>query len=546
MIAALSIGKAFEVGDRVRGVSQSGTPHEGVISSVHSTHYFLDSKRSKMIVRDSAERVEETTDGLIDIVPSSSEYLGLETFVERLAPEQQQVFQSLDSEFQVLKRRTAQQMRRMGEIAQEMRAILPDGPYGIWLAQFGFSPKSINSWVHVADKFTDSEVQNFVPTAAALLAQPSLPEAAREEARAIADAGQIVDMATAREIRDRHKPDERYESLRIRYQEAGWADLAKTGQKKFKLQAVTTGKTILFRGLDEAEDNLPWAAEELKKIQSFYATSADSTAMPPAAFVPSLEPAPAPTNAPTAAATPTGYVTSANPNPFAESIPAKLAPREHTVAVATSSRTDWHLTPKELIVPILETFKGRIDLDVSSNSKETPNIPAEHHYTVEDDGLSQDWFGKIFGNPPYSVKVLDDEGNPIPLRDDMTGRIRIDRRGRMVYRTKSVIAAWTKKLIEQVHQGNVEAAQWLVKNDPSTEWFQALWQNAQAICFIDYRLAFQNDESEGNSAPFTSAVAYFGDDVTAFETEWRAFGVVVTQWSDRRSWDEVSSCLAPF
>ena len=44
---------------------------------------------------------------------------------------------------------------------------------------------------------------------------------------------------------------------------------------------------------------------------------------------------------------------------------------------------------------------GEIDLDPCSNSKAQPNVPALNHFTVEDDGLEQKWFGRVYMNPPY-------------------------------------------------------------------------------------------------------------------------------------------------
>jgi hypothetical protein len=48
---------------------------------------------------------------------------------------------------------------------------------------------------------------------------------------------------------------------------------------------------------------------------------------------------------------------------------------------------------------------GAIDLDPCSNSRESPNVPAARHYTVQENGLEQPWEGKVFLNPPFGPGV---------------------------------------------------------------------------------------------------------------------------------------------
>jgi phage N-6-adenine-methyltransferase len=59
--------------------------------------------------------------------------------------------------------------------------------------------------------------------------------------------------------------------------------------------------------------------------------------------------------------------------------------------------SDQHFTPKF----IFEALKVEFDLDVAS-SKLATNVPALKHYTIEDDALSQPWYGLVWMNPPYS------------------------------------------------------------------------------------------------------------------------------------------------
>lgn len=42
------------------------------------------------------------------------------------------------------------------------------------------------------------------------------------------------------------------------------------------------------------------------------------------------------------------------------------------------------------------------DLDVCAPKGGLPWIPATDHYSIEDDGLTQPWHGRVWCNPPYS------------------------------------------------------------------------------------------------------------------------------------------------
>lgn len=59
------------------------------------------------------------------------------------------------------------------------------------------------------------------------------------------------------------------------------------------------------------------------------------------------------------------------------------------------SATDVWLTPPKLLAQL-----GHFDLDPCSPLNRPWNT-ADNHYTIEDDGLTQPWFGRIWMNPPY-------------------------------------------------------------------------------------------------------------------------------------------------
>ena len=42
------------------------------------------------------------------------------------------------------------------------------------------------------------------------------------------------------------------------------------------------------------------------------------------------------------------------------------------------------------------------DLDVASAFNSNTHVPADQRYTIEHDGLTQPWIGRVWMNPPYS------------------------------------------------------------------------------------------------------------------------------------------------
>lgn len=78
-------------------------------------------------------------------------------------------------------------------------------------------------------------------------------------------------------------------------------------------------------------------------------------------------------------------------------------------------KDEW-LTPPEIISKL-----GPFDLDPCSPGTRAPWKTASNHYTVEDDGLSRHWFGRVWLNPPYGRETgtwlakLAEHGNGIAL-----------------------------------------------------------------------------------------------------------------------------------
>jgi hypothetical protein len=60
--------------------------------------------------------------------------------------------------------------------------------------------------------------------------------------------------------------------------------------------------------------------------------------------------------------------------------------------------SDDYYTPRHVFDRLAIDF----DLDVASPPGGIPWLPAARYFTMEDDGLSQPWEGRVWMNPPYS------------------------------------------------------------------------------------------------------------------------------------------------
>lgn len=177
---------------------------------------------------------------------------------------------------------------------------------------------------------------------------------------------------------------------------------------------------------------------------------------------------------------------SASPSPEQE-IGAEKSDHKPSLAVHFSSGTPEHYTPSEIVSAVLACM-GEIDLDPCSNSADAPNVPAHQHFTASDDGLSREWHGRIYMNPPYGREIMQ----------------------------------WVSKLCAEHEAGRTVEAIALVPARTDTAWFARL--RDYPVCFITGRLTFIGND---DPAPFPSAVFYLGDDIGGF---YRAFASLGDIW----------------
>ena len=158
-----------------------------------------------------------------------------------------------------------------------------------------------------------------------------------------------------------------------------------------------------------------------------------------------------------------------------------------------SGDNEWY-TPKEYIEAARKVM-GTIDLDPASTLLANTIVKAEQIYTIDDDGLAQEWIGNIWLNPPYAGDL---------------------------------IQQFVGKLSEEIHLGNVESAIVLVNNATETKWFLMLVEIAPAICFPTGRVKYWGIDGSIGMPLQGQAIIYIGDKSEAFCDEFKQFGWIAT------------------
>ncbi len=141
---------------------------------------------------------------------------------------------------------------------------------------------------------------------------------------------------------------------------------------------------------------------------------------------------------------------------------------------AKANTVVW-LTPPALKEPL-----GFFDLDPCAAINQ-PWRTANHHYTINGDGLKQHWFGRVWLNPPYGLEA----------------------------------AAWLEKLAKH---GNGIAL--IFARTETKMFFDHVWNKAHSLLFIEGRLHFHNAEgirAKTNAGAPSVLIAYGNNNADILE-----------------------------
>ena len=157
-----------------------------------------------------------------------------------------------------------------------------------------------------------------------------------------------------------------------------------------------------------------------------------------------------------------------------------------------SHESTEHYTPQYILDAVI-TCMGAIDTDPASNRWEIPHVPAERHYTAQDNGLVQPWEGRVFLNPPFGHDV----------------------------------ERWFSKLYQERSAGRTTEEIVLWKSATETAAWKTLTAISCLVCFPSTRIRFVGPSGDDGPGPtFSPALFYVGEGPERFERAFAGIGAV--------------------
>jgi hypothetical protein len=193
--------------------------------------------------------------------------------------------------------------------------------------------------------------------------------------------------------------------------------------------------------------------------------------------------------------------------PFWKPTAAVVAAPADTVAGSAEdelSSDEWYTRRK--YIEAVRKVLGGIDLDPASCDAAQDVVNAKQYFTKEDDGLKQEWRGRVWMNPPYS---------------------------------RGLINLFTDKLLKEYASGNVTAAIMLVSGRTSNcSWFKPLYDFPMVVAFERvYRRPGRPLTEQPNAVPYFVFLGHGWEAINKFVGVFEPFGQVIKDPSDR-NWEK--------
>ena len=158
----------------------------------------------------------------------------------------------------------------------------------------------------------------------------------------------------------------------------------------------------------------------------------------------------------------------------------------------STGENEWYIPEKYIIAA--KAVMGDIDVDPASSEIANQIITAKKYHTIEDNGLTKSWEGRVWMNPPYA---------------------------------QPLIVEFSEAFVEKYKNGEIKEACVLINNATETTWLQILLNICSQICFIKGRIKFIDIDGKASGAPLQGQlILYFGNNSKEFNNKFSEFGVI--------------------
>jgi len=183
-----------------------------------------------------------------------------------------------------------------------------------------------------------------------------------------------------------------------------------------------------------------------------------------------------------------------------EAIEKKEVPRRSDVlskiasphVTKSTGENEWY-TPEKYI-NAARSVMGDIDVDPASSDIANQIVKAKKYYTINDNGLTKPWSGRVWMNPPYSQPLINE---------------------------------FSQTFVDKYNSGEIKEACVLTNNATETIWLQVLLSICDQVCFIKGRIKFIDVKGMTRLSPLQGQlILYFGKNVAVFYNYFNVFGII--------------------
>jgi len=171
--------------------------------------------------------------------------------------------------------------------------------------------------------------------------------------------------------------------------------------------------------------------------------------------------------------------------------PPKFKAVEPAHRTQFTGENEWY-TPIEYIEAAREVL-GCIDLDPASSEFGQRRVLAQDFYTKETDGLTKEWTGNIWLNPPYS---------------------------------QPSISQFIEKAVLEWDEGRIKKAIILTHNYTDTAWFHIAESRAKNLCFTRGRIKFESSDGKIAAPTQGQCFFYYGNNGNKFKEVFIKYGFI--------------------